>query len=273
MKLLIVTFERCGGGIDPDGNVVAHVHRVSQSETGRRSTSLIIYGKQLHNMKKITAALAGSALALTLIGGVASAGNNAKSLGKTTLDTTVTASDENEMDYGDGISNGEWFTAEVQGVVIGLRATDRTDGLLDVTGGNGNRIGVYEASTGLDGTTTDRAEWNYEWSVDLSGAKGNAESRTISDYDLVLEQDYTTESLFGLLGSDPVQLPMPLVCDVDAVSTTLCQQSWNPTFGNSDFDVDAAATYNLRLVLTPSTFNGPPLAVAIKVNVTDPVAI
>lgn len=198
--------------------------------------------------------------------GQTTSGNAANSLGKTTLDTTVYADDPSEMNYGDGIPNGSWVTTEIQGVVLGLRATDRTDGLLGVTGTNGNRVGVYEASPGLDGTTTNRAEWNYEWSVDLSGATGNAAGKTIEDYTLSLEQDYTKQSLFGSLGSDPVLLPMPDVCD--ALSDTLCQQSWNPTFGNTDFDLNAEATYNLRLVLTPATFNGPSLAVAIRVNVT-----
>lgn len=202
-------------------------------------------------------------------------GNAANSLGKTTLDTTVYATDSTEMNYGDGIPNGQWVTAEIQGVVLGLRATDRTDGLLGVTGTNGNRVGVYEASTGFDGNTTNRAEWNYEWSVDLSGATGNAEGRTLSDYSLVLEQDYTEESLFGVLGSDPVELPLDAeppvglgVCDAfDA--DFLCQQSWNPTFGNTDFDPTVEGTYSFRLVLTPATFSGPSLAVAIQVNVTD----
>lgn len=220
-------------------------------------------------------ALALGTMVAALAQGQGSGGNAAKSLGKTTLDTTVAADDPDEMNYGDGIPNGEWITAETQGIELGLRATDRTDGLLDVTGTNGNRVGVYEASTGFDTGTTDRAEWNYEWSVDLSGATGNAEDKVLSDYRLALEQDFTEESLFGVLGSDPVTLVGTVDGEFfagcsDAVQTeTLCQQSWNPVFGNGDFDPNAAETYNLRLVLTPETFNGPPLAVAIQVNVTD----
>lgn len=220
-------------------------------------------------------ALAMSTMAAAIAQGQSGNGNGAKSLGKTTLDTTVTADDPNEMNYGDGIPNGEWVTAERQGVVIGLRATDRTDGLLDVTGTNGDRVGVYEASTGFDTGTTDRAEWNYEWSVDLSDAIGNARGRALSDYRLVLEQDYTEQSLFGVLGSDPVELPFGVenvdgVCSVDAFDPAyLCQQSYNPTFGNDDFEPAEEGTYNLRLVLTPETFNGPPLAVQIQVNVSN----
>lgn len=192
----------------------------------------------------------------------------AKSLGKVTLDTSVYGDSAGDMNYGDGIPNGEWVTAEVQGVEIGLRATDRTDGVLDVTGLNGDRVGVYEASTGFDGTTTDRAEWNYEWSVDLRNATGNAEGKTLDDYGLSLYQDYTGQSLFGVLGSDPVSLPMPESCDF-LENGQVCQQSWNPTFGNDDFDPNAEGVYTLRLVLTPDTFSGPSLAVSIHVTVLD----
>ncbi len=210
------------------------------------------YRRKTFTVMAIVMALALSAMAP----GMAKGPN---SLGKTTLDTTVSPVDGNEMDYGTGILNGEWVTAEVQGVVIGLRATNRFDGLLDVTGTKGNRVGVYEASTGLDG---DGGEWNYEWSVDLSGATANAEGKTIEDYSLALEQDFRDFGTFDLL--------MPDFCD--AVSSTLCQQSWNPLFfaaASDGYNVDAVTTYNLRLVLTPETFNGPSLAVAIQVNVTD----
>jgi hypothetical protein len=196
--------------------------------------------------------------------------NSAKSLGKTTLDTKVVDDGYDEMLYGTNIPNGEWITATKQGVEIGMRATDRTDGLLDVTGTNGNRVGVYEASTGFDGTTTNRAEWNYEFSVDLSGATGKAAGTTLADYTLVLEQNFTSQSLYGFLGTNPVSIPMPYFCDPDATTDTLCQQSWNPVFGNDDFDPVVAGTYDFRLVLEPATFNGPPIAVAIQVNVTAP---
>lgn len=210
-----------------------------------------------------TMIVAAMAVTLTLGAMAPAVAKGAKSLGKTTLDTTVTADQADEMNYGDGIPNGEWVTTEIQGVVIGLRATDRTDGLLEVTGINGNRVGVYEAATGRDGTTTNRAEWNYEWSVDLQNAVGNAAGKTISDYSLALEQDFVPVA-------GTFELPMPDVCD--AVSPTLCQQSWNPSFFGAEsagYDVNAEATYNLRLVLTPKTFNGPSSAVAIQVNVTE----
>src|SRR5665811_476395 len=132
--------------------------------------------------------MAGPAMAKQVVEGYA-----ANSLGKTTLDTTVYSSSDEEMDYGDGIPNGEWITAKTQGVEIGLRATDSTDGLLDVTGTKGNRVGVYEVSTGYDEDST-AAEWNYEWSVDLGNATGNAADMMLTDYRLTLEQDLQSRS-------------------------------------------------------------------------------
>lgn len=203
---------------------------------------------------------------------VSAAPKNPGSNGKVTFDTNV-AWNGTEMYYGDGIDNGEWVVAEVQGVELGLRATGRTEGLLGLMGTNGNRIGMYEASTGFQVASngSEVARWNYEWSVDLSGAKANAAGRDLSDYSLSMVQNFTNDSLYGVLGNDPVNLPMvPGVCE--KLTVTLCQQSWNPTFGNDDFDYTAEGTYDIRMVLTPATFNGPSISVAIQVNVTEPTA-
>lgn len=211
-----------------------------------------------------------AALALASVGtALAGSSNSANSLGKTTFDTEVSS-----WEVGDGQLNGEFVTAEMQGVVIGLRAQERTVGPIEVTADRGNRLGIYEAATSDAGENL--ATWNYDFHVDLSQARGNAQGRTLEDYQLVLEQDYTEQSLFGVLGHDPVHLPLAAepfdgVCSSDTFDAdSLCQQSWNPAFGNNDFDPATPATYNLRLVLTPQTFNGPPVAVAIQVNVTAP---
>lgn len=197
---------------------------------------------------------------------LSSASNNADSIGKVNVDANVS-----QWEIGSGQFNGEFVIAQGQGIELGLRAQERFEGLLQVTGDKGNRVGVYEAASGSTGGNN--ATWNYDFHVDLSQAKGNAKGKDLSDYKLVLEQDYTGQSLFGQLGFDPVELPLnaePLgVCSTDTFTSTLCQQSWNPGFGNTDFDPSVEGTYNLRLVLTPETFNGQPLAVAIRVNVSD----
>lgn len=201
--------------------------------------------------------------------GYSPAGASTGSLGKVTIGTNVSS-----WNLGSGQFNGHFVTAETQGVVIGLRAQERFVGPLQVTGDRGNRVGVYEAATGIS-DHLGRATWNYDFHVDLSNATGNARGKVLADYRLVLEQDYTAQNLFGALGSDPVELPLDAqsaggVCSNSTFdATSLCQQSWNPKFGNSDFDPEAERTYNLRLVLTPKTFNGPPLAVAIQVVVAD----
>lgn len=207
-------------------------------------------------------------LALTIMAGLAMA-NEPGSLGKITVGTDVSA-----WDIGTFQLNGEFVVSELQGIELGLRAQKRFVGPIAVTGDLGNRVGVYEADTGLtDGDNN--GTWNYDFHVDLLKAKGKAKGRTLDDYRLVLEQDFTEQSLFGVLGFDPIELPFGKefvdgVCSADTFTQTLCQQSWNPGFGNTDFDPFEERTYNLRLVLTPVTFQGPPMAVVIRVNVSDP---
>lgn len=204
---------------------------------------------------------------------VGTLGSNAGSLGKVTLDTDVSS-----WEIGSGNPNGEFITAENQGVQLGLRALERFEGLLAVTGDNGDRVAVYEAPAGPSPHSPgdNNGTWNYDFHVDLSNAQNRHEGKTLSDYRLVLEQDFTEESLFGVLGSDPVQLPLaaepPIgtgVCSNDSFDAdNLCQQSWNPGFGNTDYDPDAVGSYNLRLLLTPETFNAQPMAVVIRVEVS-----
>lgn len=198
---------------------------------------------------------------------LSSASNNVDSIGKVNVDANVS-----QWEIGSDQFNGEFVIAQGQGIELGLRAQERFEGLLQVTGDKGNRVGVYEAASGSTGGNN--ATWNYDFHVDLSQAEGNAKGKDLNDYKLVLEQDYTEQDLFGALGSDPVQLPLKAesaggVCSEDTFTSTLCQQSWNPGFGNDDFNPTAEGTYNLRLVLTPETFNGQPLAVAIRVNVSN----
>lgn len=205
-------------------------------------------------------------------------GTEAGSLGEVTLDTDVS-----EWNVGSGQPNGQFITAEGQGVEIGLRAQERFGGLLGVTGDRGDRVAVYEAPAAPSPRSPgdNNGTRNYDFHVDLSDARGRHAGKTLSDYRLVLEQDFTGQSLFGSLGSDPVELPMVEgVC----VSSTfdpdnLCQQSWNPGFGNSPdreedgegaaYDPDEERDCHLRPVLTPETFNAQSLAVAIRVEVRD----
>ncbi|MDX1691190.1 MAG: hypothetical protein R3290_09240, partial [Acidimicrobiia bacterium] len=160
---------------------------------------------------------------------------------------------------GSGQVNGEFVIAERYGIQIGIRAQERFLGTLEAFAGKGNRSGVYFADAGFSSGT--RGTWNYDWHVDLRDAHGVAKGTTLADYNLTLETD-AFDSLFGF---DPADLTFGGLLG-DAV---LYQGSFNPDFGNDDYDATVETTYTFRLVLTPKTFNGPPLAAAMSVVVTD----
>ena len=161
--------------------------------------------------------------------------------------------------------NGEFSTAERYGIEIGLRAQERFGGLLEATPSLNGKIGTYQAETGF--STGTRATWNYDWHVDLRNARGVAAGTTLADYDLTLETDMFS-SLFGF--PDPADLTFGYTDpNFVAPNAVLFQESFNPDFGNSEFDPLGEDTYHLSLILTPESFNGPPLEVTIQVVVTD----
>ena len=155
---------------------------------------------------------------------------------------------------GSGQLNGEFTTAERDGVQIGLRATDRVDGLLLASG---KKKGLYVAKTGFDTGTTNRAEWNYDIHVDLRDS-----GTTLGDYTLTLTQTFAP-SLYDQTG--PLDLTFG---GFFPDHTVLYQQSWNPVFGNDTFDPTVEGTYNLKLTLKPKG-KGKPLSVEIQVKVKD----
>lgn len=163
---------------------------------------------------------------------------------------------------GNGQINGEFTVAERLGIEIGLRAQKRFVGPLAATPSMNRMVGIYEAVTGVS-DTSGRATWNYDWHVDLRNALGVAAGTTLADYDLTLETDMFA-SQFGFA------VPLDLTFGVLPGNTVLYQVSLNPVFGATGFDPTVEATFNLRLVLTPKTFNGPPLAASIQVNVNAP---
>lgn len=193
-------------------------------------------------------------------------GSNAKALGKVTVGTDASiwdsdlAADPGAGIYpigGSGQLNGEFTVAERNGIQIGMRIQERFQGPYEASG---NRIGIYESETGFSSGT--RAVWNYDWHVDLRGAEGHLANKTLGDYHLILETNIA-ENLFG------EEVPFDLTFgQID--NAVLYQGSWNPDFGNNTFDPTVEETYYFRLLLTPKTFNGAPLAVEVKVNVTDP---
>ncbi len=161
---------------------------------------------------------------------------------------------------GAGQLNGEFAIAERYGIQIGLRAQERFVGTMMAVPNNDNQVGVYEAAVGFS-DAQDRATWNYDWHIDLRDAFGVARGTTLADYDLTLETDMFT-SLFTF----PVPADLTFGGFIPG-DTILFQSSQNPDFGSAEFDAGVPGTYNIRLVLTPKTFKGPPLRVSIQVNV------
>ena len=166
---------------------------------------------------------------------------------------------------GAGQVNGNFVTAERNGVQIALRAVERfSPNPLPIVRDVQTAIYVAEAGTS---DVQGRATWNYDVHVDLRGAKGVAAGKTLADYDLLLVTDYAT-TVFGL----PVPLDLGVVATVlnGDPNVVLFQLSWNPVFGGTGFDPLVEGNYNFSLVLTPRTFNGPSLVADMDVIVVAP---
>lgn len=163
---------------------------------------------------------------------------------------------------GAGQLNGEFTVARRDGIEIGLRISDRTDGLLQV---EGTKKGIYHAATGYDTGTTDRAEWNYDWHVDLQEA--DDPYLTLADFDLTLTQTFAPK-LNGSAG--PLDLKFPDLLPGLLDNAVLYQSSQNAVFFNDSFDPNAEGTYNLMLKLAPKA-GGAPLIVQVKVVVSDEI--
>ena len=163
---------------------------------------------------------------------------------------------------GAGQVNGEFTIAERYGIQIGLRAQERFVGTLMAVPNNNNQTGIYEATVGFS-DAQERATWNYDWHIDLRNAYGVAAGTTVGDYDVSLETDISSTTIFGF----PLPLDITFGGALIPDDTILHQNSWNPKFGNPPFDAEAVGTYTFTLVLTPTSFKGAPLRVSIQVNV------
>jgi hypothetical protein len=164
---------------------------------------------------------------------------------------------------GSGQVNGNFVRADRNGVEIGLRAQRRFSQNIDpLVNFRDKKVAVYLADTGTsDGLG--RATWNYDIHVDLRGAFGVAKGKTLDNYTLMLDTD---------IGATLFDFPVPIDIGVDFMlppEVVLFQTSLNPKFGNAPFDANAEGTYNFTLILTPKTFNGPPIVADMSVVVMD----
>jgi hypothetical protein len=162
---------------------------------------------------------------------------------------------------GSGQVNGNFATAERNGVEIGIRAQRRFLQNVDPLANSvDKKVAVYQADTGTS-DVEGRATWNYDLHVDLRGAQGVMKGKTVGDFSLTLDTDIGT-TLFGQ--------PVPWDLGTAIPNAVLFQTSLNPKFGNAPFDATAEGTYSFTLTLTPVTFNGPPISVSMRVEVTNP---
>ena len=168
---------------------------------------------------------------------------------------------------GSGQVNGHFVTGERNGVQIAIRAQRRFAQNVDpLPVSKDKQVGVYEVETGTsDGAG--RAIWNYDIHVDMRDARGVAKGTVLGDYTLVLDADFQP-AFFGC--AFPCELTGGAIDDA-----LLFQMSQNPEFGDGidavdDFDATVEGDYRVTLILTPDTFNGPPISVTMRVVVSDP---
>jgi hypothetical protein len=143
--------------------------------------------------------------------------------------------------YGSGNPQGEWWISSVGGVELGLRAKNRqTGGLL----GNG-ADGIYNVDPGtctggLCGTSTNKATWNYDFSVD-PGA--NPFLLTGLTYRLGVDHDPSAGTSYSYVN------PATYWTDNTVVNSAF-QNSENVKFGDTPggaFDVNQQGLYSFIL--------------------------
>src|SRR5688500_6489467 len=88
---------------------------------------------------------------------------------------------------GDGITDGGFTTDTAIRVVVGLRGKVRYDLSDDLTKNfyNSNNDGTFNHAAGAPAGNPDRARWNLEWSVDVTGT-GNL----LDEFTYVIGLDY-----------------------------------------------------------------------------------
>ena len=158
---------------------------------------------------------------------------------------------------GGGQCNGGFTMLEVDNIQVGIRAQDRSTGVVVPVSGtdsDGATVGVYDVGTGYDPqcACTDRAWWNFDWHVDLRSA-----GQTLEDYGTKFK--LTAKCIDGYCGSfTSYEVPLaPFTfneLDIVTGATELYQGSENLLFDypwndDNDYDVNAEAVYEFCVVL------------------------
>ena len=181
----------------------------------------------------------------------------------------------NNVIYGGGNINGAFTVDRANNVELGLRAKERYDLASDqpqnIFGSNGN--GTYNQNAGEPAgfPSSNRARWNFDWSVnsDMSGSSGivlNALTYKLSlDFDPGVGTNFQSFDPLHLACADhsfgnnstiqgggaKVSCPAGSATYTTLLATSnLAQQSWNYDFFDSalfTFDPTVDGTYTIRL--------------------------
>lgn len=182
----------------------------------------------------------------------------------------VVAFDQNVMNnviMGNGINNGGFTTDTAAGIEVGLRARERYDTVNNqpssVTGNQGN--GKYNQNAGEPPGfgSSNRARWNFDWSINTGTAAVGAYSYRLGmDYDAGLGTNYQTFNLINLNYADhsfgnngTAQSAGAEAADASGytallAANNLVQNSWNYDFfdsANYPFDPTANGQYSIFL--------------------------
>lgn len=193
-------------------------------------------------------------------------------------DQTITAI------FGTGNPNGGWAADTNNNIELGLRAKNRTTG---ATPDSNN--GIYTFATGVDPAHTNRALWNFEFSInsDVSGMPGPTTGNSLVDYVFVLSVDTDPSQGTNFTTFNPVSaIPDNSMGNNgtangagvetgpgSAFMFNIAQNSENITFsafGSGDPNADATYDYRLAAYAIGDTMFLHPLAfISIQVIVGD----
>jgi len=198
-------------------------------------------------------------LAAIALATVASAGANAA----LAYDQSVTSN----VIMGTGISNGGFTVDTANGIEVGLRARERyglvSNSPTGVTGSQGN--GKYNQNAGEPPgfPSTNRARWNFDWSINTGNSAVNAYTYRLGmDFDASFGTNYQTFDLINLAYADhsfgnnsTAQSAGAEAADNAGysallASNNLVQNSWNYDFfdgGAYPFDPNTNGNYSIFL--------------------------
>ncbi len=153
--------------------------------------------------------------------------------------------------FGSGNPNGGFTVQNADGIELGLRAKFYNDGVIHPTLGN-----LYDVPAGVSPFKSTRADWNFEFSIDLR--PGGVGSLTLNDIiaSLTISDTHGHTNTIDPLALDDATYGSSGVQNGNSVHLTDwgAQNSENMLFGFlPSYDVNAADTYTFTLNVTDKT--------------------